>query len=98
VTAYAYQAKGRVALDVWLVNEGPQDWAVDEATLTGPRGEVLELLSVWEQESFLGRGQKGRVVVEALTDAPAHGPYTLTLSGQDGVRTFILEGVVFPPL
>jgi uncharacterized protein (TIGR02268 family) len=97
-SAHAYQAEGRVALDVWLLNEGTQNWSMAEVTLTGPQGEVLELLSVWEQESLLGKGQKGRMVVEALTESPVQGLYTLTLLGQDGVRAFILERVVFPPL
>ncbi|WP_375767130.1 DUF2381 family protein [Archangium gephyra] len=93
--ARSYRTEGRVAVDVWLDNTGTLPWTAAGAVLRGPKGEVLKLLPLWQQEP----GAEGwrRVVVEVpASETEARGTYTLILWDAELKRTVTLGNVTFP--
>ncbi len=93
--ADSYRARGRVAVELVLLNEGSAEtWAGDKAVLVGAHGEELEILSVWTTGP-LAPGGKGRVLVEAVGE-PSPSTYTLRVWQGDGARALIVENVTFP--
>jgi uncharacterized protein (TIGR02268 family) len=95
--AWAYQAVGRVALDVVLANRSPRSWQVAGVSLTGPQGEVLELLPLGPLDALVPGQESRHVQLEA--EAPVEGvegPYTLVLWSADDLRTLTVEEIFFP--
>jgi len=98
--ARSYRTEGRVAVDVWLDSPGTLPWVAAGAVLRGPKGEVLKLLPLWQQELLPTEpGAKGwrHVVVEVpASEQEARGTYTLTLWDAEQKRTVTLGNVTFP--
>jgi uncharacterized protein (TIGR02268 family) len=93
--ALSHRIRGRAAVELVLDNGGPREpWSVDEATLVGPGGEALQVLSVW-MAGPLVPGNRGRVMVEVAGE-PGPGNHTLRLWKRDGGSVLILETVKFP--
>jgi uncharacterized protein (TIGR02268 family) len=104
--ARSYRTEGRVAVEVWFDNSGVLPWVAAGAVLRGPKGEVLKLLPLWQQEPVLpgeaaadanGAPREHRVVVEVpASEKEAQGTYTLVLWDAEHKRTVTLGNVTFP--
>jgi uncharacterized protein (TIGR02268 family) len=93
--ALSHRIRGRAAVELVLGNEdttGP--WSADEATLVGPGGEALEVLSVW-MAGPIAPGSRGQVMVEVAGE-PGPGSHTLRLWNRDGGYVLVLDKVKFP--
>lgn len=91
------QVRGRVAVEVWLLNLGEVAWRPTGAALVGARGEALAGLTVWTQEP-IPPGETRKVVVEAdAVEGEVQGTFTLKLwTEQDAAGLVVLDGVTFP--
>jgi uncharacterized protein (TIGR02268 family) len=90
-----YRALGRAAVELWVEHRGPgSSWKAESASVTGPVGEPLKVLAVW-QPAVLAAGSVGRVVVE-MEAVEVHGPYVLRLWEQGESRSVVLQGLTFP--
>jgi len=89
--------RGRVAVEVELMNNGTTPWAPVGAALVGPNGKVLGQPTVWLLVP-IAPGEKQRVVVEVdATGEEAQGHFTLKLWAQGGAdASVLLDGVTFP--
>lgn len=93
--AFCHRARGRAAVELVLLNTGTAGpWSADEATLVGPGGETLEVLSMWTTGP-IAPGSRGEVMVEAAGE-PGPGNHTLRLWKRDGGSVLILGPVKFP--
>jgi uncharacterized protein (TIGR02268 family) len=93
----SYRANGRVAVDVWLANPGPEAWTAAGAVLIGPKGEQLKSLPLWPLDPIVPGSDWGRIVVEVpATEKEARGTYTLKLWDADGQRTITIGNITFP--
>jgi uncharacterized protein (TIGR02268 family) len=94
--ATSYRARGRVAVDVVLMNTSPQPWTLEGAELVGKGGARLDVLRVGPREP-VAPGQQRHVRVEAeATNEEARGTWVLELSEAGGARTVTVRGVTFP--
>lgn len=90
-----YRALGRAAVELWVEHRGPgTPWKAESASVTGPAGEPLKVLAVW-QPAVLAAGSVGRVVVE-LEAVEVRGPYVLRLWEQGESRSVVLQDLTFP--
>ncbi len=89
--------RGRVAVEVELMNNGTTPWAPVGAALVGPNGKVLRQPTVWLLEP-IAPGEMRHVVVEVdTTGEEAKGTFTLKLWTQGGAdASVLLDGVTFP--
>jgi uncharacterized protein (TIGR02268 family) len=86
----------RLAVELWLRNQGGQNWAAVEAELVGPSGQRLKVRRIWQPKS-LQPGRGGFVTVEAeALEGEVRGPYTLTLWSEGRARSDTFSGVEFP--
>jgi uncharacterized protein (TIGR02268 family) len=89
------EKKGRVAVELDLMNPGTKPWTLAGALLRGAKGEEMAPLPEGTPVSILP-GSPGRIMVEfEATTKQARGAYTLTLWDADG-RSIILENMTFP--
>jgi uncharacterized protein (TIGR02268 family) len=91
------RARGRVAVEVEVLNLGTVAWTPLGAALVGSKHEELTGLMVWPLEP-IPPGKSKRIVVELdATEHEALGTYTLKLWGRrDGAEGLALDGVTFP--
>jgi uncharacterized protein (TIGR02268 family) len=91
------RARGRVAVAVWLTNQGEVAWTPAGAALVGAKHEALTGLTVSPLKPLLPQETR-RIVVELnAAESEARGTFTLKLwAGQDGAGDVSLEGVTFP--
>ena len=89
--------RGRVAVEVELMNNSTMPWAPVGAALVGPNGKVLGAPTVWPLEP-IAPGEKQRVMAELeATAEESQGTFTLKLwTGDAGVGGVNLDGVTFP--
>jgi uncharacterized protein (TIGR02268 family) len=87
----------RLAVEVWLVNEGVTSWKPAGAVLVGSTGEALKVLEVWPSKP-IAPGEVGTVVVEVeATEREARGSFTLKSWAEEGAAGGLtLGGVTFP--
>ncbi|MCP3142114.1 DUF2381 family protein [Pyxidicoccus xibeiensis] len=94
-----YRAARRVLVELLLRAQEPgAPWTARNASLAGPGGELLKILSVW-QASPVTSDAPERILVEAEADrflSPES--WTLWLSEDGGGRALVLGGVVFAPM
>ena len=92
------RARGRVAVEVELRNQGTMTWTPSGAALVGSKHEELTGLTVWPLEEPIPPGKSKRIVVELnATEREARGIFMLKLwGGQDGAEGLALDGVTFP--
>jgi uncharacterized protein (TIGR02268 family) len=89
-------SRGRVAVEVELLNEGTEPWTPQGSALTGPHGVALRAPVLWPRES-LALGARRRFAVEAdATREEARGLFTLEPRGGEGASSVHLGGVTFP--
>jgi uncharacterized protein (TIGR02268 family) len=94
-----YRAGRRVLVEVLLrAREPGAPWMARSASLAGSGGELLKVVSVW-QESPVTVDTPERVLVEAEADEflPPES-WTLWLSEDGGGRPLVLSGIAFAPL
>jgi uncharacterized protein (TIGR02268 family) len=88
----------RVAVELILrPTPGMEPWRAVRAELVGLGRRVLRVMPPWQLEPLRYESKDRRVVIEAeATEAETRGRFTLRVWGEDGTRTIILTGVVFP--
>jgi uncharacterized protein (TIGR02268 family) len=98
VQVFSYRSMSRVAVELILrPTPGMQPWRAVRAELVGPGRRVLRVKPLWQREPLRNEAKDRRVVIEAeATEAETRGSFTLKVWGEDGTRTLILTGVVFP--
>lgn len=65
--------------------------------LVGAGRRALRVKPPWQREPLRYEAEDRRVVIEAeATQAETRGSFTLKVWGEDGTRTILLTGVVFP--
>ncbi|MFP2923701.1 DUF2381 family protein [Pyxidicoccus sp. 3LG] len=96
---FTYRTERRVLVELSLrAREPGVPWTARNATLAGPSGEFLKILSVW-QESPVTADAPERILVEAESDQPlAPESWTLWLSEDGGRRALVLGGIAFAPM
>jgi uncharacterized protein (TIGR02268 family) len=95
--AYSYQAIGRVAVELWMVESNQQPWRLKSAELVTEDGHALRVLRTWQSPGVLRPGDLRQLVVEAEAPEPqSRGPYLLRLTESEGTRTLTVRGVTFP--
>lgn len=86
----------RVAVELWMVNEGTEPWTAVGSELVAGDGARFEL-SVWQEAPLVPDSRRRRVVVEAeMMEAEARGIFTLELWEEGRTRSIIFGGVSFP--
>jgi uncharacterized protein (TIGR02268 family) len=95
---FSYRSMGRVAVVLALEpTEGMQPWRAVRAELVGPGRRTLRVKPPWQRELLRYEEEDVHVVIEAeATEVETRGSFTLKVWGEDGTRTIILTGVVFP--
>ncbi len=95
---YSYRSTSRAAVELKLgASPGMEPWRAVRAELVGPGRRVLRVKPPWQRESLRVEAEDRRVVIEVeATEAETRGSFTLKVWGEDGTRTIILTGVVFP--
>jgi uncharacterized protein (TIGR02268 family) len=98
VRVFSYRSTSRVAVVLELdPTPGMEPWRVVRGELVGPGRRALRVNPPWQREPLRDEAKDRRVVIEAeATEAEARGSFTLKVWGEDGTRTIILTGVVFP--
>jgi uncharacterized protein (TIGR02268 family) len=86
----------QLVLQVELSNLGMESWMAEGASLTGPRGEALAGVRVWQEAPAEPDKLREVLVVAEVPSPRARGIYTLKLWDASGGRTVTLEGVTFP--
>ncbi|WP_164002151.1 DUF2381 family protein [Pyxidicoccus caerfyrddinensis] len=94
-----YRAERRVLVELSLRAREPGAlWTARNASLAGPGGELLKILSVW-QDSPVTTDAPSRVLVEAESDETlSPESWTLWLSEDGGGRALVLGGIAFAPM
>lgn len=88
--------RGRVAVEVNVLNEGKTAWTPEGASLVGPARQCLTGLTLWSLDP-IPPGSMGRLVVEVdATESESRGPFTLKLWDEQGHAGVVLEGVTLP--
>jgi uncharacterized protein (TIGR02268 family) len=97
-TAWSYRSASMVAVELWLrTPEAMSSWKAIDAELVVPGRRTLRKLSLWQEAPSGPDAYQLRVVVEAdATEAQAQGSFTLTVWGEGGTRSIVLNGVTFP--
>lgn len=96
---HTHRAASRVLVEVSLgAREQGESWTAQGATLTGPGGESLKVLSVWQASPVMA-GMVSQVLVEAEAGEaiPLEG-WTLRLWEEGPGRTVVLEDLSFASL
>jgi uncharacterized protein (TIGR02268 family) len=98
VRVFSYRSTSRVAVELILhATLGMEPWRAVRAELVGPSRRMLRVKPPWQREPLRDEAKDRRVVIEAeATEAETRGSFTLKVWGEDGTRTIILTGVVFP--
>ena len=94
-----FRANRRVLIELTLrAREPGPPWTARNATLAGPHGELLTVLSLW-QESPVTTDAQQRILIEAESNEtlPAES-WTLWLSEEGGGRALVLGGISFAPM
>jgi uncharacterized protein (TIGR02268 family) len=94
----SYRSTSRVAVELKLEPiPGMEPWRAVRAELVGPGRRALRVKPPWQREPLREEAEDQRMVIEAEgTEAATRGSFTLKVWDEDGTRTIILTGVVFP--
>jgi len=94
----SYRSTSRVAVELILrPTPGMELWRAVRAELVGAGRRALRVKPPWQREPLRNEAKDRRVVIEAdATEAETRGSFTLKVWGEDGTRTIILAGAVFP--
>jgi uncharacterized protein (TIGR02268 family) len=94
--AVGSKGRGRIVLEVVLLNRGPLPWTPAGAALLPTRSERAFDLKPWPQTP-IPPGKSGRIVVELdAAEHEARGPFTFKLWDVHGRDGAVLDGVTFP--
>lgn len=94
-----YRSERRVLIELYLrAREPVAPWTARTASFAGPGGELLKVLSVWQESPVTSDAQQ-RILIEAESDeALSPESWTLWLSEEGGGRALVLGGISFAPM
>jgi uncharacterized protein (TIGR02268 family) len=95
---FSYRSMSRVAVELKLEPiPGMKPWRAVRAELVGLGRRALRVKPPWQREPFREEAEDQRMVIEAeAAKVETRGSFTLKVWDEDGLRTIILTGVVFP--
>jgi len=98
VRVFSYRSKNSVAVELKLEPiPGMEPWRAVRAELVGLGRRALRVKPPWQREPLRDEAKDRRVVIEAeATEAEILGTFTMKVWDEDGTRTLLLTGVVFP--
>lgn len=96
---FTYRSERRVLIELYLrAREPVAPWTARTASFAGPGGELLKVLSVWQESPVTSDAQQ-RILIEAESDeALSPESWTLWLSEEGGGRALVLGGISFAPM